>query len=166
MKHLATKINELLSGFTGWLMLAMMLILVVDILWRMFGMPLQGMAEMSVFVMMIVIYLGFARCEEHYDHVGLEFFTNALSDRVRTITLRIAQVLAFLTVALLLYAVVTNAISAFESNESIEGTVEMPTWPTKMIMSVGMFFFLVQAFINIFRTRQRPDDSDEVEEFE
>ncbi len=157
MKNLATRANQILSGFTGWLMLAMMLILVADILWRLFGMPLQGMAEMSVFVMMIVIYLGFARCEEHHDHVGLEFFTNALPNRGRRMTLTVAQILSVVTVGLLFYAVATNALSAFQSNESIEGTVEIPTWPTKFVMVVGMAFFFVQAILNIFNLPKREE---------
>ena len=166
MKRLASKINEFLSGFTGWLMLAMMLILVADILWRIFGMPLQGMAEMSVFVMVVVIYLGYARCEEHHDHVGLEFFTNALSERGRRVTLTIAQVLAVVTVGLLFYAVTTNAISAFESKEAIEGTIELQTWPVKFVMVIGMAFFLVQAVINIFNLRRGTDEDERTEGFE
>ena len=111
MRKLVTGINRILSGFTGWLMLAMMLILVADIAWRMFGKPLQGMAEMSVFVMMIVIYLGFSHCEEHREHVGLEFFTNALPSKAKRIVLIIAQFLATVTVGLLCYAIIVNALS-------------------------------------------------------
>lgn len=151
MQNVVSKINGFLSGFTGWLMLAMMLLLVADIIWRLVGMPLQGLAEMSVFVMMIVVYLGFARCEEYHDHVRLEFVTNTLSDKARRITHIVAQTLSTMTVALLLYAVTTNAISAFNSNESINGVMEVPTWPTKFAMVVGMVFFLVQALMNIFK---------------
>ena len=157
MRKLASRINGILSGFTGWLMLAMMLILVADILWRLVGTPLQGMAEMSVFVMMIVIYLGFARCEEHHEHVGLEFFTNALPTTARRVTLIIARVLASITVGLLFYAVTTNALSAFETREAIEGTREMLTWPVKFIMTLGMAFFLLQSILNIFK-RPEPED--------
>ena len=157
MKNVVSRVNEILSGFTGWLMLVMMLILVADILWRLVGTPLQGMAEMSVFVMMIVIYLGFSRCEEHHDHVGLEFFTNVLPKRGRRITRLIAQIFAVITVGLLFYAVATNAISAFESNEAIEGTTEIPIWPTKFVMVVGMVFFLLQAIINIFNLPDREE---------
>ena len=59
MKNLVHRINRILAGFAGWLMIAMMLLLVVDIVGRAVDMPLQLMAELSVFVMMIVIYLGF-----------------------------------------------------------------------------------------------------------
>ena len=72
MKAFVHRVNRVLAGFSGWLMLAMMFLLVADFTGRKMDMPLHGMAEMSVFVMMIVIYLGFAHCEEHKEHVGLE----------------------------------------------------------------------------------------------
>ena len=67
MKRVVHKINQILSGFCGWLMLAMMILLVIDIVSRTMRKPIQGMAELSVFVMMVVIYLGLARCEENKD---------------------------------------------------------------------------------------------------
>lgn len=151
MNKLFSRINAVLSGFTGWLMLVMMLLLIADILWRMAGVPLQGLAELSVFVMMIVVYLGFARCEEYREHVALEFFTDALPQKARQITYIVVQSLSTMTIGLLLYAVVLDAISAFASNEAIEGVMELPTWPTKFFMVLGMLFFLVQATLNIAR---------------
>ncbi|WP_306152012.1 TRAP transporter small permease [Roseovarius sp. MMSF_3281] len=138
-----------MSGFTGWLLFAMMLILVADFVARLFGWPLQDMAQISVFVMMIVIYLGFSRCEEHHDHVGLEFLANALPDAARRRLAQFSQVLAVLTVCLLLYAAAKNAGKAYVDNEAIAGAVQIPTWPTKFIMVLGLVVFLVQAILNI-----------------
>ena len=49
MKSFLHQANRLLAGFAGWLMLAMMTLLVIDILSRSMDMPLHGLAEMSVF---------------------------------------------------------------------------------------------------------------------
>ena len=73
MRIFLLKANRLLAGFAGWLMLAMMMLLIVDIAFRASGMQLYGLAALSVFVMMIVVFLGFARCAEYSEHVGLEF---------------------------------------------------------------------------------------------
>ena len=81
MRAFVHKANRLLSGFAGWLMLAMMFLLITDIVFRSMDMPLHGLAELSVFVMMIVIYMGLARCEEHSEHVGLEFAINKCQRR-------------------------------------------------------------------------------------
>jgi TRAP-type C4-dicarboxylate transport system permease small subunit len=149
MRKLVHKANALLAGFAGWLMVAMMLLLIVDIVFREIDMPLQGMAELSVFVMMIVIYLGFARCEEHREHVGLEFVVLMLPKKPRRILVAITQLLAAGTIGLMFYAVTTDAWSAFETGDAIEGLVDLPIWPTKFAMVVGMVFFFFQGLINL-----------------
>jgi len=149
MKKLVHRANHLLAGFAGWLMLAMMLLLVADIVSRAVNMPLQMMAELSVFVMMIVIYLGFSRCEEHKEHVGLEIVTNYLPPKGRRIMAAVSQLLAVGTIALLFYAVTRDAMAAYRTNSSIEGVVNLPIWPTKFIMIAGMVFFFLQAMLNL-----------------
>ncbi len=157
MQRVISAINATLSGFTGWLMMLMMLILVADFVARLFGWPLQDMAQLSVFVMMIVIYLGFSRCEEYHEHVGLEFVTNVLGDNPRRRVLQFSQVLAVITVCILLYAVGTNALKAYEQNEAIAGAIQIPTWPTKFLMVLGVGAFLLQSILNIFRPPERDD---------
>lgn len=155
MKTFFHKINQILSGFTGWLMLAMMILLVIDIITRSYFKPIQGMAVMSVFVMMVVIYLGLARCEEHKEHVNLEIVTNALPPRLRHLLILLSHLLALGTVGLFFYSVLVNAISAFQSNESIEGTVELHTWPVKFIMVVGILFFFFQTLVNTIEAAKK-----------
>jgi TRAP-type C4-dicarboxylate transport system permease small subunit len=145
MKTFFHNINQILSGFCGWLMLAMMILLVADIIGRTIGQPLQGMAELSVFVMMIVIYLGLARCEEHGEHVRLELAVNALPKVARPKIVFLSRLMAVVTVGLLLYAVFQNALTSFQNNEAIAGTVELRIWPVKVFMVVGLVFFLIQT---------------------
>jgi TRAP-type C4-dicarboxylate transport system permease small subunit len=149
MKVFVHQANRLLAGFAGWLMLAMMMLLVVDIVFRSVDRPLHGLSELSVFVMMIVIYLGLSRCEEYLEHVGLEFAINKLSDKARRVTVAATQLLAVVAVGLMFYAVTTDAWSAFETDSSIEGLIDLPIWPTKFVMVVGMVFFLLQAILNL-----------------
>lgn len=155
MQRLVSAANSALSAFSGWLMLLMMLILVADFVARLFGFPLQDMAQISVFVMMIVIYLGFSGCEENREHVALEFVTNALPDRLRRKVLIFAQCLAVIAVAILLYAVTVNALKAYRTNEAIAGAMQIPTWPTKFLMVLGMVVFLLQAILNVARPVER-----------
>lgn len=149
MKSFVHRVNQVLSGFSGWLMVAMMLLLIVDFMGRRLNMPLQGMAEFSVFVMMIVIYLGYSRCEEHNEHVGLEIVLNLMPAKARLVMMAISQALAVGTIVLYFYAVTADAWSAFVTGDSIEGTVELPIWPTKFVMVVGMVVFLLQGAINL-----------------
>lgn len=164
MRKWVHRANHLLAGFTGWLMLAMMLLLIADIAFRTVNLPLPAIAEMSVFVMMIVIYLGFARCEEYEEHVKLEFALNLLPFRGRSMLIALSQLLAVGTIGLLFYAVTTDAWDAFVTNSSIEGIVDLPIWPTKFIMVVGMVFFMLQGILNLGKAIRRMKQADEVED--
>lgn len=149
MTKLIHWVNRHLAGFTGWLMVVMMLLLIADVVSRGVGTPLQGMAEMSVFVMMIVVYLGFARCEEKGEHVSLEFALNAMPLRWRLLMMAASQLIAVITIGLLFYAVVTDAWSSYLTGTAIEGTFEIQLWPTKFVMVVGMVFFVLQGIVNL-----------------
>ena len=159
-------VNQYLAGIAGWLMFAMMLLLVADVITRSFDMPLQLMAELSVFVMMIVIYLGFSRCEEHGEHVRLEFAVNSLPKRAKSIVASVAQILAVAVIGLMLYAVSGDAWTSYVTGSAIEGTVDMPIWPTKFVMVIGMVFFLLQGLVNLFDPIGRPGEADHAPEFE
>jgi TRAP-type C4-dicarboxylate transport system permease small subunit len=113
------------------------------------------MAELSVFVMMVVIYLGMARCEENREHVNLEIILNAVPLPVRRIMELFFYMLAFVTVSLLFYTVTLNAWSAFQRHEAIEGTVEMPIWPVKFVMVIGLAFFWIQTIIHTVDAAKR-----------
>jgi TRAP-type C4-dicarboxylate transport system permease small subunit len=147
MRKIIHTINQVLSGFCGWLMLAMMLLLVLDVITRLIGRPMQGMAELSVFVMMVVIYLGLSRCEEHKEHVKLDLLRNFLPPPKRGVLDRTNALLAIVTVGIFAYAIIDNALFSFRRNESLEGTVELPIWPTKFIIVIGVVFFFFQAFL-------------------
>ena len=165
MKHWVHRANQWLAGLAGWLMFAMMMLLVTDVVFRTFGRPLLLMAELSVFVMMIVIYLGFSRCEEEHEHVRLSFVVNAMPDRMRPKVNAIASFVAVCVIALLLFAVSRDAWSSFVTGSAIEGMTDIPIWPTKFIMVVGMVIFLLQGIVNLIHPETSPDGAD-VPEFE
>ena len=166
MRKWVHRVNQFLSGLAGWLMFAMMMLLVADVITRSFNMPLLLMAELSVFVMMIVIYLGFSRCEEHGEHVRLEFAVNALPKRFRPIVNSTSQFLAVAVIGLMLYAVTADAWSSYLTGSAIEGTVDMPIWPTKFVMVVGMVFFLLQGIVNLVDPIGRHGEADHAPGFE
>lgn len=161
MKQWIHHANQFLSGLAGWLMFAMMMLLIADVIMRTFGKPLLLMAELSVFVMMIVIYLGFPRCEEQHEHVRFEFLVNALEPGVRRKTSTAANLVAVAVIALLLYAVAKDAWSSYLVGSAIEGMTDIPIWPTKFIMVVGMVIFLLQGVVNLCVPAETPEVLDD-----
>ncbi|MBF9002174.1 TRAP transporter small permease subunit [Vibrio nitrifigilis] len=145
MKNSITSVSQSLAGLSGWLMVGIMLLLIADILFRTVGIAIQGLSDLSVFVMIIVVYFGLARCEEYEEHVSLELVTNKLPYRSRLFTQVIAQSLAVVTIGFLLYAVSSNSLDSYMSNESVEGVMQFKIWPVKALMLVGLAAFMLQA---------------------
>jgi len=161
MRTLFHKINQALSGFCGWLMLIMMFLLVVDIVSRTFHQPIYGLAEGSVFVMMITIYLGMARCEENREHVRLELLLDKLPPRVRRPFESGVFGVELLTILIFFYAVTADFLKAYQTGESVlGGTMEFYLWPIKIFAVVGLAFYLAElVFKNVqgFRGPSRTD---------
>ncbi|MBP1779269.1 MAG: dctQ7 [candidate division NC10 bacterium] len=162
MRTLFHKTNQTLSAFCGWLMLIMMLLLVVDIVSRTFHQPIYGLAEGSVFVMMITIYLGMARCEENREHVRLELGLDALPSRVRRPFESGVFGIELLTILIFLYAVVLDFLKAYQTGESVlGGTMEFSLWPIKVFTVIGLVFYLVELVFKNVQGLQGPSRTDQ-----
>ncbi len=79
--------------------------------------------------------------------MNLELLRNFLPLKKRGFLDRTNALLAVITVGIFAYAIIDNAIFSFRRNESLEGTVELPIWPTKFIIVVGVVFFFIQALL-------------------
>lgn len=148
MRAFLHKANQILSAFCGWLMLAMMVFLMIDVVGRNLFLSIQGMTEMTVFVMIIAIYLGLARCEEKKEHVRLEIIVDLSPPSIRKVLIIFADLLAIVTIVIFIYALTQNTIHAYRLGEALSGTVEIRIWPVKVIMLIGLFFYGMQTFLN------------------
>lgn len=154
--RMLSRLNSGLTAFGGWTLLAMVVLLVIDIVWRIFFTPLHAMTELSVLAMMIVIALGLSACEEHREHVQLEFFVDKLWGRKRLATIRLERLLSLFAALLLLYAVTMSGFSSYRTNESTGGAVPIPLWPVKLIISVGVLFFVIETLRSLIRLPDAP----------
>jgi TRAP-type C4-dicarboxylate transport system permease small subunit len=162
MRTLFHRINQALSGFCGTLMFIMMVLLVVDIVSRTFHQPIYGLAEMSVFVMMITIYLGMARCEENREHVRLELLLEKLPPRVRRPFESVVFAIELVTIGIFFYAVVLDFYKAYETSESVlGGTMEFFLWPVKVFVVIGLTFYLVELVFKNVQGLQAPSRTDQ-----
>jgi TRAP-type C4-dicarboxylate transport system permease small subunit len=144
MQKILTKINRMTAELGGLLMTVMMVLFLVNIISREMNRPIQGLLQMAVFSMVILIYLGLAHCEEKDEHVRLEVVMTRLPVKMRT-RLRLAcTVIELLIVTLLLYAGARDALSAFVTGASVTGTKPMLLWPVKTVMVAGLVLFWLQ----------------------
>ena len=155
IKKTVIKINHLLAEISGWALSAIMLLLIIDFVSRGLSMPIQGVGELAVFVMVSVVYLGIAHTEEKRGHVRVTALISRFSHRVENIFNLIVYVLALFTVSVVLGAVTLNAAKAYISKEAVAGTVPLLVWPVKFIIVIGCVFYFIQILYNTIEEYQK-----------
>lgn len=150
-RNIFSFINRLFAEFSGWFLLAIMFLLVLDFVSRAMVHPLQGVSELAVFVLVASVYFGIPHCEETNTHVKVELFTSILPVKLRKIVNVFTYLIAVITSGVVTYAVLMNMLKAYYSREAIAGTVPLQTYPVKIIMFLGFLFYCIQLLINLFK---------------
>lgn len=163
MKAILSKISQLSSEFSGWLLIVIMLLLIIDVFGRGFSKPVHGVSELAVFAMVAVVYLGIAHTEKKRGHVRVAAVISRLPDRVRQLIERTVYLLALVTGALIVWAVAVNAVSSFTSDEAVAGTVPLPVWPVKFVILAGCILYWFQILINSIEELRRSGSNNSTE---
>lgn len=150
--NLLHRVNNVLAELSGWLVTAIMALLIFDILSRFFSRPVQGVSEMAVFALVATVYLGLSHCEENRSHIRVEFFMGKLPPRSRKISDVFDHAVAIIFMVIASYASYVNAIFSLETGEAISGTTPLPVYPVKFIIFTGCLFYLLQLIVNTIST--------------
>lgn len=150
MRNTFSRINRFLAELCGWLMSMIAILLAVDVVSRGIRMPLQEVATLAVFVMVAVIYLGLANCEQENGHVTVNLLEEKLPPKLRKINEWVCQVVQLVIMGIAVYFVGQSAMNSFISKEALAGTAILPLWPAKFAMTIGLVFYWIQILLNLF----------------
>lgn len=163
MKKRISFINKIFAELCGWLLSLIMIFLAIDFIGRGLSMPVVGVAEIAVFAMVAVVYLGLPHCEEQHGHVRVEAILIRLPKRVKKLLDISCYLLAIFIIAVAIYAAGANAISAYIEKEAISGPTPLLTFPVKSVMVIGLLFYLIQLIVNAhddFKSRDQVFEKD------
>jgi TRAP-type C4-dicarboxylate transport system permease small subunit len=147
MKKFLKWLNAILAELGGLLMTIMMLLFLINIITRELNKPIQGLLQLAVFSMIILIYLGLAHTEENDQHVRLEVITDRVSPLIKAKMRFFTHLIEWLIINICLFAVYQDALRAFIKKASVTGVVPMPLWPVKWIMVIGLIIYWVQLML-------------------
>jgi len=157
VKKQITFINKTFAEICGWLLSVIMVLLAVDFIGRGLSMPVIGVAEIAVFAMVAVVYLGLPHCEEQRGHVRVEAVLIRLPKKIKALIDLCCYLLAIFIIAIAIYAAGANAVSAYVDKEAVQGPTPLLTFPVKIVMVIGLIFYLVQLVINFFEDLKSGD---------
>jgi TRAP-type C4-dicarboxylate transport system permease small subunit len=118
---LLTRLNQSLAELCGWLLIAVVLFMIVDLVARGFSRPLYGVSELAMFTMIAVVYLGLSHAEERDAHIRVEFLTDKLNGTAGRLLAGFITLVSLVTVIIVAWAVWANAVGAWESRQAIAG---------------------------------------------
>lgn len=150
MGKILSKINIFASIICGYFLAILMIMLLLDIFFRTIGKPIIGIAELSMFVMLTTVYLGMGECERVHGHVKVDFITDKLPTSIQKYFKIFSHIICFITLIICSYSMITNTIDSYNGNEAIAGLISFPVWPVKLLMSIGLLLYCLQALYNLY----------------
>ncbi|SOC43745.1 TRAP transporter small permease [Salinicoccus kekensis] len=145
-------INRRLSDLCGLMLLIIMVLLLVNVISREFGYAIDGLSNLSVLILISVVYLGLSTTEEANQHAAVELLENKLKVRNRKTLMIAIHIIKLIAIGIFTYAAVGNFFTSVETGEAFTDVVYIPMWPSKLALLVGLIFFEIQIALNLLKT--------------
>lgn len=140
VKKAAIKVSSFLDYLARWVLTALMVLVVGNVIMRFLGSPIQGTVEFVEFLNAVVIGLALAYCATQGGHIFVTFFVERLN---KTAQLVIDIVIDLLVLAFLVLAVSRLYIygqSMYQLGQ-VSLTTQTPYYPFVYTIVVGMLAY-------------------------
>lgn len=149
MYNFLKKLSIYSSNLCGWLLGILMVIICFDIIMRSIGHPILGVAELSMMIMLTTVYLGLANCEQANGHISVDFVLDRIPAKASKFLSTACGLLGFVTLIICTYSMFINTVDSYTSDEAMAGLVPIAIWPTKAIITFGLFLYTIQTLTNL-----------------
>lgn len=123
----------------------LMLPTVIDVSYRKaFGPSLPGIVEYSEVGLVVVVYLAMAAALRTKAHIATPILTSRLGARAAAFVRLAAQALMWVALGVMTYGSAGIALEATVSGEYRFGMIEVPVWPAKLAVPIGLLLLLVE----------------------
>jgi|SRR5699024_266895 len=153
-------INRRLSELCGILLFIIIILLLANVISREIGYGIEGLSNLSVIVLVSVIYLGLSTTEQKKQHASVEILEYRLNKKQKRVVDIVIHIIKLGTIVVFLYAAFGNTMFSIKSNELFADVVNIPMWPSKTALLIGIIFFTIQILLNLLRIIIDPDYSE------
>lgn len=146
-----SKISEVINSAGGVILVLMMLVAVVDVIFRYLGRPITGTFELVALAGAIVT--GFAVAQTSLDgaHVNMDMLGQALSAQQRDIVRVFTKLIGVGIFALLTWALFLKGNDLYETRE-LTLTLRVPYYPVAYALSLSSLVECLVLLSDILRT--------------
>lgn len=133
------------------LIVAVMFSTAADVIVRQLtGSSIPGVVEYSEVLLVALIFLGLAYAQRVKAHIGVDIVTERLKPRVSHVVRAVGLVLAILVLAWMAYETAVVAVHAFEVREYRFGLVQVPIWPVRIVVPVGLTVLILELALSAY----------------
>lgn len=145
-------INRRLAELCGIMLFVIMILLLVNVFSREFGYPIDGLSNISVLILISVVYLGLSTTEETNQHAAVELLESKLNFKNRKVLMIVIHIIKLIAIGIFAYAAIGNFSFSLESGEAFTDVVYIPMWPSKLALLLGLIVFEIQIAVNLLKT--------------
>jgi len=143
MKH----INRAVSLLSGGLVVFIALLLLLGFVTRNTKTPILWVIEITVYSLVIILYLGLSHCEQERFHVRADVLLVRLPPSPRRVVNIFGDLVALFTMVLISYATGIDAIYSMIAREATQAMIPVPIYPAKIILFTGCVLFSIQLLL-------------------
>lgn len=145
-------INRRLAELCGLSLFVIMILLIINVFSRELGYPIDGLSNISVLILISVVYLGMSTTEETNQHAAVEILEERLKTNKKKILHIVIHIVKLIAIGIFLYGAIGNFIFSVESREAFTDVIYIPMWPSKLALLIGLVFFEIQIAVNLLKT--------------
>ena len=157
VRKVIKKINYYLNYVSSFFLAFLMLMTVADVVSRkIFNSPIMGTYELTLLLITIVVYLGFAHANDFKEHVVIDVLYEVLPRAGKFIFSVISSLLNLALACTMCYAIY-NYIFRLYASGGVTASLKIPLWPFAVVAVVGMaglVLSIIGDFILIFVERK------------
>ena len=139
-----------LSWLSSAIIMIIMLMVVSDVCGRvLFNNPIPSTTEITQALLVAMVFLAFGRTQAVRKHVSVEVITSRLSQKSQVILEIFTLALSLFVFGLFTWQSGVVAYQAWKTGETAVGLLDVPAWPAKFMVLIGIFWFTVQLISDI-----------------
>lgn len=151
---------RILSWVSGGLIAVIAVTTLVDVVGRtFFQQSIPGALEINALLLVCLAFLGVAAAEWDGRHVEVTLLTRSVSGKPATLLGVVRIVLIIGITGTMILSSGQTAISSYSAEEVTSGIIGLPTWPARVVITIGLALYLVSVIVKYAagRIEQEPE---------
>ncbi|NBS65851.1 MAG: TRAP transporter small permease [Betaproteobacteria bacterium] len=138
--------SRAMARVTGVLIILIMIAVVIDAVLRgMMGIAIWGVLEVGVLLLLALIYLGLPATQANRENFRVSIFAERFPPWVDRIVTWLLLGVQLAVLGILCWTSWRSSIYSFNRDEVSFGIVQIPLWPSRAMVSLGLTLLIIQS---------------------